>query len=61
MLDKLPAQRPPVRRSVQSRNPLEDQGHQTSQSGAGVEAAQTVCDNLTGLAQDMCWAIIFGR
>jgi hypothetical protein len=60
MLDKLPAQSPPVCRSVQSRNALEGQGHQTSRSGAGVEAAQTVCDNLTGLAQDMCWAIIFG-
>ena len=60
MLDKLPTQSPPVRRTVQSRNALKDQGHQTSQSGAGVEAAQTVCDNLTGPAQDMCWAIIYG-
>jgi hypothetical protein len=61
MLDKLPAQRPPVRRTPQLHNALKDQGHQTSQSGAGVEAAQTVCDNLTGMAQDICWAIIFGR
>jgi len=60
MLDKLPAQSPPVHRTVQSRNALEDQGHETSQGGAGVEAAQTVCDNLTGLAQDTCWAVIYG-
>ncbi len=59
MLVKLPAQSPPVRRTIQSRDALEDQGHQTNQSGAGVEAAQTVCDDLTGLAQDMCWAIIY--
>ena len=30
------------------------------EDSAGVEAAQSVCDNLTGLAQQMCYAVEYG-
>ena len=46
----------PVQAAV-SRNFMTGQGHENA---AGVEAAQTVCDNLTGLAQQMCYAVVTG-
>ncbi len=49
---RLPVQSPPV-----SREFVTGQGHQNA---AGVEAAQSVCDNLTGLAQQMCYATEYG-
>ena len=30
------------------------------ENAAGVEASQTVCDNLTGLAQQMCYSVVYG-
>lgn len=47
----LPAQRPPVYRGVLAR-----QGYENP---FGAEAAQTRCDNLTGLAQQMCYDVIY--
>ena len=51
---KLPVQSAPVLRSVI------DQNGQTSQGNGGVEASQSACDGLTGLAQQMCYAAIYG-
>ena len=51
---KLPAQSPPVGRSL-----WHDRGG-GRQHGAGVEASQTACDGLTGLAQQMCYAVSYG-
>jgi len=51
---KLPIQSAPVLRSAT------DQSGQTSQSSGGVEASQSACDGLTGLAQQMCYAAIYG-
>jgi hypothetical protein len=48
---RLPVQSPPVSRGL-----LTGQGHVDS---AGVEAAQTVCDHLTGLAQQQCYATYY--
>jgi hypothetical protein len=45
----------PVQAAV-SRELATGQGYEDS---AGVEAAQTVCDNLTGLAQQMCYAVVY--
>jgi hypothetical protein len=49
---RLPVQSQPVTRGTQAA-----QGHE---GGVGVEAAQTVCDGLTGLAQQMCYAVALG-
>jgi hypothetical protein len=49
---RLPAQSQPVVRDNKAA-----QGHET---GIGVEAALTVCDGLTGLAQQMCYAVVYG-
>lgn len=49
---RLPVQNPPV-----SRNPVTSASWD---SRAGVAASQTVCDNLTGLAQQMCYAVEYG-
>jgi hypothetical protein len=46
----------PVQAAV-SRELTAGQGYEYS---AGIEAAQTVCDNLTGLAQQMCYAVVYG-
>ncbi len=46
----------PVQAAV-SRELAAGQGYENS---AGVEAAQSVCDNLTGLAQQMCYAVDYG-
>jgi hypothetical protein len=51
---KLPAQRPPV-----GRDPGEDNGG-TRRDGAGVYPSQSACDGLTGLAQQMCYAVTYG-
>jgi hypothetical protein len=55
MLSRLPVQSPPVVRYVVS-----SQGHQSSENGAGVQAAQTGCEGLTGLAKQMCYGVIYG-
>jgi len=50
----LPVQSPPVERQS-----LGFEG--TSQpSGAGLVPSKTVCDGLTGLAQQMCYAVTYG-
>jgi hypothetical protein len=60
MVIKLPAQSPPVHRAGPSQGALENQqGHQANDSCAGVQAAQTPCDGLTGLAQQMCYAVLY--
>jgi hypothetical protein len=48
---RLPAQ------AAVSRELMPGQGYVNT---AGIEAAQTVCDNLTGLAQQMCYAVEYG-
>jgi hypothetical protein len=52
MLIRLPVQSPPVVRDVTN------QGHQTSENATGVQAAQTGCEGLTGLAQQMCYSVL---
>lgn len=49
---KFPIQSPPVSRELMTRQGYENE--------AGVEAAQTVCDKLTGMAQQMCYALEYG-
>lgn len=49
---RLPKQSPPVSREIVT--------GQCYETVAGIEAAQTVCDNLTGLAQQMCYALEYG-
>ncbi len=51
---ELPIQSPPVVRTAAG------QGGRTSENGAGVEASQSACDGLTGLAQQMCYAVMYG-
>lgn len=51
---KLPAQSAPVGRG------LWDDSAGRRQDGAGVIASQTACDGLTGLAQQMCYAVSYG-
>jgi hypothetical protein len=55
MLIWLPVQSPPVVRGV-----VTDQGHQTGENSTGVQAAQTGCEGLTGLAQQMCYRVLYG-
>lgn len=50
---KLPAQSTPVGRGL-----WDDSGGR--RDGAAVEASQTTCDGLTGLAQQMCYAVSYG-
>jgi hypothetical protein len=54
MLMNLPVQSAPVVRGLVS------QGGRTGESGTGVEASQSACDGLTGLAQQMCYALEYG-
>lgn len=49
---RLPVQSQPVMRGAGAA-----QGYE---GGVGVEPAQTVCDGLTGLAQQMCYAVALG-
>jgi hypothetical protein len=46
----------PVQAAV-SRELTTGQGYENA---VGLEAAQTVCDKLTGLAQQMCYAVEYG-
>jgi hypothetical protein len=55
-MEPTPGLRLPVQAAV-SRELAAGQGYENS---AGIEAAQTVCDNLTGLAQQMCYAVEYG-
>ena len=55
-MEPIAALRLPVQAAV-SRELMPGQGYVNA---AGVEAAQTVCDNLTGLAQQMCYAVEYG-
>jgi len=50
---RLPAQSPPIRRHEW----IEDAYYVESRD---VEAAQTVCDDLRGLARQMCYAVEYG-
>jgi hypothetical protein len=60
MTINLPVQSPPVHRADGSQSGLKNQqGHQANHSCAGVQAAQTPCDGLTGLAQQMCYAYLY--
>jgi hypothetical protein len=49
---RLPIQSPPVSRKL-----MPGQGHEDA---AGVAMAQTACHKLTGLAQQMCYAVVTG-
>jgi hypothetical protein len=49
---RLPIQGPPVSREL-----MTGQGYENAD---GVEAAQTICNRLTGLAQQMCYASLGG-
>jgi hypothetical protein len=51
---KLPAQSPPIGRGVSS------EGGRTVSHEVGVRTSQTACDGLTGLAQQMCYAVTYG-
>jgi hypothetical protein len=55
MLSRLPVKSPPVVRGL-----VTNQGHQTSENATGVQAAQTGCEGLTGLAQQMCYSVLYG-
>jgi hypothetical protein len=46
---RLPPQSPPVSRKLVADQGIDD--------APGVEPAQSVCDSLTGLAQQMCYAV----
>jgi hypothetical protein len=60
MTIRIPAQSPPVSRTDQSLGAREiQQGYQGNDGRAGVQAAQTACDGLTGLAQQMCYAVLY--
>lgn len=52
MLDADPPQSKPVDRVL-----LSTLGTSSSDDGAGVEPAQSPCTGLTGLAQQMCFAL----
>jgi hypothetical protein len=61
MTTRIPAQTPPVSRADRSPGALEiQQGYQGNDGRAGIQAAQTPCDGLTGLAQQMCYAVLYG-
>jgi hypothetical protein len=49
---RLPQQSPPVQRELVM--------SQACLKNAGVEAAQTKCDRLPGLAQQLCYATLYG-
>jgi hypothetical protein len=49
---KLPAQSQPVIR--------DNRAGQGYVNGVGVAAALSVCDGLTGLAQQMCYGVVYG-
>lgn len=50
---KLPQQTPPVQRDLLPY-------HERTKSGVGVEPAQTPCDNLTGMARQLCYSQLYG-
>jgi len=52
LLMRLPQQSPPVERNLLM--------SQARLSNIGVEAAQTPCDYLPGLAQQFCYASLYG-
>jgi len=49
---RVPAQAPPVYRDLAS--------NQAYQQQSGVEAAQTPCDSLQGMARQTCFALEYG-
>lgn len=49
---KLPQQAPPIRRDPSNTQEYARKG--------GVEAAQTPCDNLTGMARQLCYSSQYG-
>jgi hypothetical protein len=54
MLTWLPVQSPPVVRGIAT-----GQGHQTGDNDTGVQASQTGCEGLTGLAKQMCYSVLY--
>ncbi len=56
-MESIPGLRLPVQSQPVVRDDKVAQGYET---GVGVEAALTSCDGLTGLAQQMCYAVVYG-
>lgn len=63
-MDTLPPQSPPVfRDSLARRAPDEPAGGQGAaglQDFGGVQSSQSQCDHLTGPAQSLCYAALYG-
>jgi hypothetical protein len=59
---KLPIQSAPIERKLVCSPHVvgADAASPTYLSGIGLETSQTVCDNLTGLAQQYCFALEYG-
>ena len=51
---RLPAQCRPIARQLSLGH-----GSRADAGVSGVEAAQTACDGLTGLAQQMCYSVLY--
>jgi hypothetical protein len=56
----LPPQSQPVFRNPHGHSPDEDDGVAAMQGLGGVQSSQTRCDHLTGPAQSMCYAALYG-
>jgi hypothetical protein len=56
---RLPTQSPPISRELRNSAAVGN-GFGVEGSRTGVIPAQTVCDHLTGLAQQMCYAVEYG-
>jgi hypothetical protein len=52
---RLPAQRRSIARQLSLGH-----GGRADAGAPGVQAAQTACDGLTGLAQQMCYSVLYG-
>lgn len=52
---KVPIQSPPVHRGL-----LNDRRNLGRAEVIGVEAAQSACDHLTGMARQICYALEYG-
>lgn len=51
----IPIQSPPINRGL-----LNDHRNLGRPEGIGVEAAQSACDQLTGMARQICYALEYG-
>ena len=54
----LPPQNPPVARDPRADDAVHDPG--AMRTGEGVEASQSKCAGLTGPAQSLCYAALYG-